>query len=178
VKPDPLKLVKSIVKTGPHTPTRTPQTPVEQLSVEQLNIADLDEQCQAAVKELECRALPWNGIVRTVRANLHKDSVQRRWVPMVDTSGSMEDERYDGQPMPPLWSKSGRRIVSVPGGVHDGQCDGKEWRARRQRSTLLAGRGGISPPTLKFTVTQAPPPAARPKTQGVCTRVFNTPSLS
>jgi len=49
--------------------------------------------------QCHCRDGPANGIVRTVRANLHKDSVQRRWVPMVDTSGSMEDERYDGQPM-------------------------------------------------------------------------------
>ena len=69
-------------------------------SVEQLNVADLDEQCKAAVEELECCALQWNGIVRTARADLRKTGLnRRRWVPMVDTSGSMEDERYDGQPM-------------------------------------------------------------------------------
>ena len=73
---------------------------VDALLVGQLNAADLDEECKAAVEELECCALQWSGIVRTVRADLRNPGLKpRRWVPMVDTSGSMQDERYDGQPM-------------------------------------------------------------------------------
>jgi hypothetical protein len=55
-------------------------------------------QQEKAQQELDTCNLQWHGIVKRIRKSLEQESIVNRWVPMVDTSGSMEEQAFPGQP--------------------------------------------------------------------------------
>lgn len=55
-------------------------------------------QQEKAQQELDTCNLQWHDIVKRIVKSLEQDSIVNRWVPMVDTSGSMEEQAFPGQP--------------------------------------------------------------------------------